>query len=129
MQLLVDIQFANILRGSICDSRTTLLAGVLSVMTIASEEHAIQNTMPKVPYTKAVDVWINMWMLYVFVAVMEFVLVNGVHRRYKLTHKTLPTGTILMTVPAVELVTQPLLCSFFHKFWKLYLLQCFKSNS
>ncbi|XP_054158094.1 glycine receptor subunit alpha-3-like [Oppia nitens] len=64
-------------------ARITL--GVTTLLTISSKGAGIQSNLPPVSYAKAIDVWMGTCTTFVFVALLEFTLVNYLWRRNKLT--------------------------------------------
>jgi hypothetical protein len=43
----------------------------------------LQAAIPRVSYPKAIDVWMSMCMLFVFLALVEYAFVNAMSRKYK----------------------------------------------
>lgn len=62
-------------------SRVTL--GVTTLLTVCSESSGFRDKMPAVSYVKALDIWMGSCTAFVFLAMLEFTLVNylGRHRR------------------------------------------------
>ncbi|KAH3834107.1 glycine receptor subunit alpha-1-like [Dreissena polymorpha] len=54
--------------------RVTL--GVLSVLTISTQSTGVNASLPRVSYTKAIDVWMITCLVFVFAALIEFAVVN-----------------------------------------------------
>lgn len=54
--------------------RVTL--GVLSVLTISTQSSSVNAALPRVSYTKAIDVWMATCLVFVFAALIEFAVVN-----------------------------------------------------
>lgn len=54
--------------------RVTL--GVLSVLTISTQSANVNAALPRVSYTKAIDVWMATCLVFVFAALTEFAVVN-----------------------------------------------------
>ncbi|XP_045204896.2 glycine receptor subunit alpha-2-like [Mercenaria mercenaria] len=54
--------------------RVTL--GVLSVLTISTQSSSVNASLPRVSYTKAIDVWMATCLVFVFAALIEFAVVN-----------------------------------------------------
>ncbi|XP_052793559.1 glycine receptor subunit alpha-2-like isoform X2 [Mya arenaria] len=54
--------------------RVTL--GVLSVLTISTQSTSVNASLPRVSYTKAIDVWMITCLVFVFAALIEFAVVN-----------------------------------------------------
>ncbi|KAI0210145.1 Glycine receptor subunit alpha-2 [Lamellibrachia satsuma] len=59
--------------------RVTL--GVTTVLTMMTQSYISSQSLPKVPYVKALDVWMATCMAFVFAAIMEFGLVNVQRRK------------------------------------------------
>lgn len=55
--------------------------GVTTVLTVTTQLSASQQSVPRVSYTKAIDVWMSTCMMFVFAALMEFALVNVLSRK------------------------------------------------
>ncbi|XP_064608271.1 glycine receptor subunit alpha-3-like isoform X2 [Liolophura sinensis] len=62
-------------------ARITL--GVLTVLTLTTQSSSLRNTLPKVSYIKAIDVWMALCLGFVFSALLEFAFVNVLSRRKK----------------------------------------------
>ncbi|XP_013389605.1 glycine receptor subunit alpha-3-like [Lingula anatina] len=60
-------------------ARITL--GLLTVLTLTTQSYSILQTLPRVSYVKAIDVWMSTCLIFVFLALLEFVLVNTSHRK------------------------------------------------
>ena len=50
--------------------------GVTTLLTMSTQTASINNSLPPVAYTKAIDVWSNICVSYVFLALLEYALVN-----------------------------------------------------
>ncbi|KAK2159281.1 hypothetical protein LSH36_155g04080 [Paralvinella palmiformis] len=67
--------------------------GVTTVLTMTTHLTGLTNSVPKVSYPKAIDIWMSMAMLFVFTALLEYAFVNAISRRrskhdaYKKTDK------------------------------------------
>ena len=59
-------------------ARTTL--GTITVLTITTQTGSVNNSVPKVSYVKAMDIWFIACIGFVFAAFLEFALVNAVYR-------------------------------------------------
>ena len=55
-------------------ARVTL--GVTSLLTLSTQHANSQKALPPVSYIKAIDVWSNMCVSFVFLALLEYALVN-----------------------------------------------------
>jgi anionic glutamate receptor len=66
------------LDASAVPARVTL--GVTTLLTMASQNSAINQSLPPVSYTKALDVWTGICLTFVFGALLEFALVNYTSR-------------------------------------------------
>ena len=57
--------------------------GVTTVLTMATQLSGSRQSIPKVSYPKAIDVWMAMCMLFVFAALVEYAFVNVMARKPK----------------------------------------------
>jgi len=57
------------------------LIGLLTVLTTTTQSTVVNSSMPRVSYIKAIDVWMSMCLLFVFVALLEYAVVNVMARR------------------------------------------------
>ncbi|GAB1601624.1 glycine receptor subunit alpha-3-like [Argonauta hians] len=60
-------------------ARTSL--GVVTVLTMTSQTAAAVSALPKVSYIKAIDIWMAICLIFVFLALLEYALVNVLNRR------------------------------------------------
>ncbi|KAI0233031.1 Glycine receptor subunit alpha-3 [Lamellibrachia satsuma] len=54
--------------------------GVTTVLTMATQLSGCKESIPNVHYPKAIDIWMTMCMLFVFVSLVEFAFVNALSR-------------------------------------------------
>lgn len=59
--------------------RVTL--GVLSVLTISTQSSSVNAALPRVSYTKAIDIWMATCLVFVFAALIEFAIANVLTRK------------------------------------------------
>lgn len=64
-------------------SAARVLLGITSLLTMSRQISSINASLPPVSYTKAVDVWTNACLTFVFSALLEFAVVNYVSRQDK----------------------------------------------
>ena len=50
--------------------------GVTTLLAMSTTQASIQNSLPPVAYTKAIDVWSGVCVFFVFSALLEYALVN-----------------------------------------------------
>ena len=55
--------------------------GVLSVLTISTQSSSVNRTLPRVSYTKAIDIWMATCLVFVVAALIEFAIANVVSRK------------------------------------------------
>ncbi|ESO83382.1 hypothetical protein LOTGIDRAFT_53634, partial [Lottia gigantea] len=55
--------------------------GVLTVLTMTTQSTGVNNALPRVSYTKAIDVWMSTCLVFVFSALLEFAVVNVLSRK------------------------------------------------
>jgi len=73
--------------------------GLLSVLTTATQSSGINQTLPRVSYIKAIDVWMIVCLVFVFCALLEYAFVNvatrnGVQIRTPIVRTALPLQTV-----------------------------------
>ncbi|XP_064609425.1 glycine receptor subunit alpha-2-like [Liolophura sinensis] len=59
--------------------------GVLTILTLTTQSSSLQNSLPRVSYAKALDVWMAVCLVFVFAALLEFAFVNVLSRHSKST--------------------------------------------
>ncbi|XP_067685262.1 glycine receptor subunit alpha-2-like [Haliotis asinina] len=57
--------------------------GLLTVLTITTQSSSARAHLPRVPYVKAIDVWMTSCLVFVFAAYMEYAVVTVLSRRFK----------------------------------------------
>ncbi|XP_050730975.1 glycine receptor subunit alpha-4-like isoform X3 [Eriocheir sinensis] len=62
-------------------SRVTL--GVTTLLTVCSESTSFRDKMPAVSYVKALDIWMGSCTAFVFLALVEFTVVNHIARHHR----------------------------------------------
>ncbi|XP_076468213.1 glycine receptor subunit alpha-4-like [Babylonia areolata] len=55
--------------------------GVLTVLTMTTQSSAVNASLPRVSYLKAIDLWMSTCLVFVFAALLEFAIVNVLSRR------------------------------------------------
>ena len=60
-------------------ARTSL--GVVTVLTVTTQNSNVNQSIPKVSYVKAIDVWHASCLAFVFLSLMEFAISNSLRRR------------------------------------------------
>ncbi|XP_070197269.1 glycine receptor subunit alpha-4-like [Littorina saxatilis] len=55
--------------------------GVLTVLTMTTQSSSVNASLPRVSYTKAIDVWMSTCLVFVFCALLEFAIVNVLSRK------------------------------------------------
>ena len=61
--------------------------GVTTVLTMATQLSGSKSSIPQVHYPKAIDIWMSMCMLFVFVSLVEYAFVNALSREPPKTEK------------------------------------------
>ncbi|KAL5011788.1 hypothetical protein ScPMuIL_010339, partial [Solemya velum] len=61
--------------------------GVLTVLTMTTQSSGARESLPRVSYVKAIDVWMAVCLFFVFAALLEFAYVNVLQRRYSKSDK------------------------------------------
>ncbi|KAJ8298416.1 hypothetical protein KUTeg_024947 [Tegillarca granosa] len=84
--------------------------GVLTVLTMTTQSSGARNSLPRVSYIKAIDVWMATCLLFVFGSLLEFAYINVLTRR-KRPLKNMQTEQIVLnegneTVPGNTPVVQ-----------------------
>ena len=51
------------------------LTGLLTVLTMSTQTSSVLSSLPRVSYVKAVDIWVVLCLLFVFIAFLETVVV------------------------------------------------------
>ena len=54
--------------------------GVTTVLTMATQLSGSKASIPQVHYPKAIDVWMSMCMMFVFLSLVEYAFVNALSR-------------------------------------------------
>ncbi|CAG5122965.1 unnamed protein product [Candidula unifasciata] len=55
--------------------------GLLTVLTMTTQSSSVNAALPRVSYTKAIDVWMSTCLVFVFAALLEFAIVNVLSRK------------------------------------------------
>lgn len=58
--------------------------GVLTILTMTTQTSGANASLPRVSYIKAIDIWMLSCLLFVFVALLEFSVVNYISRIEKI---------------------------------------------
>ena len=61
--------------------------GVTTLLAMSTTQASIQNSLPPVAYTKAIDVWSGVCVFFVFSALLEYALVNYASRYFRHTYR------------------------------------------
>ncbi|ESO89501.1 hypothetical protein LOTGIDRAFT_125350, partial [Lottia gigantea] len=56
--------------------------GLLTVLTITTQSSGARSQLPRVPYTKSIDVWMSACLVFVFAAYVEYAFVTVLSRRH-----------------------------------------------
>ncbi|ESO89503.1 hypothetical protein LOTGIDRAFT_125074, partial [Lottia gigantea] len=57
--------------------------GLLTVLTITTQSSGARSELPRVPYTKSIDVWMSACLVFVFAAYVEYAFVTVLSRRFR----------------------------------------------
>ena len=71
------------LNKNICQVPARVALGVTTLLAMSTTQASIQNSLPPVAYTKAIDVWSGVCVVFVFSALLEYALVNYASRLVK----------------------------------------------
>ena len=66
-----------------CQVPARVALGVTTLLAMSTTQASIQNSLPPVAYTKAIDVWSGVCVVFVFSALLEYALVNYASRFVK----------------------------------------------
>lgn len=55
--------------------------GLLTVLTMTTQSTGVNQSMPRVSYIKAIDVWMSMCLMFVFCGLVEYAIVNVLSRK------------------------------------------------
>jgi len=55
--------------------------GVLTVLTMTTQSSGVNASLPHVSYTKAIDIWMSVCLMFVFFALIEFAVANVLMRK------------------------------------------------
>lgn len=55
--------------------------GLLTVLTMTTQSTGARSQLPRVSYIKAIDVWMSVCLLFVFMSLLEFAVVNVFSRK------------------------------------------------
>ena len=61
--------------------------GVLTILTIITQSSGFSQSLPKVSYVKAVDIWTTMCLIFVFLALVEYACLNSLLRKTEESRK------------------------------------------
>ena len=70
----------NCLFSSLFQVPARVALGVTTLLAMSTTQASIQNSLPPVAYTKAIDVWSGVCVVFVFSALLEYALVNYASR-------------------------------------------------
>ncbi|XP_023929923.1 glycine receptor subunit alphaZ1 [Lingula anatina] len=59
--------------------------GVLSILTLSTQNASVNQTLPKISYVKAIDVWMATCLCFTFSALLEFAVAHTLYRRNHVT--------------------------------------------
>ncbi|KAK2160626.1 hypothetical protein LSH36_129g06010 [Paralvinella palmiformis] len=55
--------------------------GVLTILTMTTQSTGVRQSLPRVSYIKAIDVWMSTCLVFVFASLLEFAIVNVLSRK------------------------------------------------
>ncbi|KAK3783709.1 hypothetical protein RRG08_025332 [Elysia crispata] len=87
--------------------------GLLTVLTMTTQMSSVNAALPRVSYTKAIDVWMSACLVFVFSALLEFAIVNVLSRKdsiggFSLKHIFSIPKELMPVAPPVAEVAVPL---------------------
>lgn len=87
--------------------------GILTILTITTQSSGLLRSTPPGSFTRAIDVWMAICLVFVFSAFIEYSIVNTLARRQKARKTKAATATALMmpVIAAAPASAQPVSAS------------------
>jgi hypothetical protein len=80
--------------------------GLLTVLTMTTQSTGVNQSMPRVSYIKAIDVWMSMCLMFVFCGLVEYAIVNVLSRKKprpkRVSQAAFPMRLLMKTATAAE---------------------------
>ena len=73
----------------------------MTVLTMTTHSTAAKSQLPRVPYMKAIDVWMSTCLIFVFASLLEFAVIH-VFLREEIRQKRRPNFTTPTAGPEIE---------------------------